>query len=87
MFCSHLCLHVDNQSRAGVVLPRPQVEEAVRLVRAAAEHEKMRQKHLTRMKTLRAQLESLEGTKRCEEAKESLHSGVDCRAYYLFVQT
>lgn len=41
-----------------------QVEEAVRLVRAAAEHEKLRQQHLRRMKTLRAQLESLEGTKR-----------------------
>lgn len=53
-----------------VVLPRHQVEEAVRLVRAAAEHEKLRWEHLRRMKTLRAQLERLEGgTKRCKEAK------------------
>ncbi|CAN0148899.1 unnamed protein product, partial [Hapterophycus canaliculatus] len=37
--------------------------EAIRLVRGAAEHEKLRQKHFRRMKQLRVQLESLEGTK------------------------
>lgn len=40
-----------------------QVGEAVRLVRAAADHERVRQEHFRRMKALRAQLESLEGTK------------------------
>lgn len=50
-------------SDAIVGLGLPQVEEAVRLVRAAADHEKLRQEHLRRMKTLKAQLESLEGTK------------------------
>ncbi|CAM9582652.1 unnamed protein product [Ectocarpus sp. 8 AP-2014] len=39
------------------------VGEAVSLVRAAADHEKVRQDHFRRMKALRAQLESLEGTK------------------------
>lgn len=34
------------------------------MVRAAAEHEKLRQAHLRRMKVLRAQLERLEEKKR-----------------------
>lgn len=41
----------------------PEVEEAVGLVRAAAEHEKIRQEHLKRMKALKAQLEILKGAR------------------------
>ena len=40
-----------------------QVEDAMRLVRAAAEHEKQRQVYLRRMKALRTQLKNLEGSK------------------------
>lgn len=40
-----------------------QVAEAVRLVRAAAEHEKFRREYLRRMKVLRLQLKKLEGNK------------------------
>ena len=40
-----------------------QVEDAVRVVRATAEHEKHRRVYLRRMKALRAQLKNLEGSK------------------------
>ena len=40
-----------------------QVEESVGLVRAVADHEKLRQEHLKRMKTLRKKLKKLEAAK------------------------
>ena len=40
-----------------------QAKEALGLVRAVADHEKLRQEHLKRMKSLRKQLEMLEGAK------------------------
>lgn len=45
-----------------LLFPRPteQIDEAKRLVLAAAEHEQLRVKHVKRMAVLRAQLEKLE---------------------------